>query len=81
MKCYYIAVFLILLLSFGLSGCSSGGESTDTQTASTTQSATQIDPASQQTEKPATDPQRAQEIQDLSYKLRSSDERVAYDAV
>jgi|GEM_PF-2483675 len=81
MKHQFIVVFFVVLLSCVLSGCGGGGESTDTQTASTTESAAQVDPDPQQTRKPATDPKRAQEIQDLIRKLRSSDERVAYDAV
>jgi HEAT repeat protein len=81
MKRQSIAVVLAVLLSCVLSGCGGGGESTDTQTASATESATQIDPVEQKTQKPATDPKRAQEIQNLIRKLRSSDERVAYDAI
>jgi HEAT repeat protein len=76
-----MVVFLVALLSCVLSGCGGGGESADTQAASTAEGASQTDPVAQKTQKPATDPKRAQEIQDLIRKLRSSDERVAYDAV
>lgn len=75
-----LCVILPLLLGMVLSGCG-GGENTETQSASTTQTGLELDPVQQQVQSAPEDPKKAQEIQDLIRKLRSSDEREAYDAV
>jgi HEAT repeat protein len=71
---------LTLLLGCLLLGCGSG-DSSDTKATATTQASVQTSPTPQQIQPPAKDPKRTQEIQDLIRKLRSSDEREAYDAV
>ncbi len=75
-------VILVLLLGCVMSGCGGGGgDSSDTQAASTAQIGEQTDLVQQQVQAPAQDPEKAQQIQDLIRKLRSSDQREAYDAI